>query len=444
MSGAPPTRYARNGEVFIAYQVFGEGEVDLLVIPGGFTHLELGWEIQGLASWLRRLGRFARVILFDKRGTGLSDGTAATLEDRASDAMAVLDAAESKRAVILGISEGGPMSILLAATRPERVRGLVLYATAALWRPETGYEVNPIVCSPAPDALYEHWGSERMVTAFLTVFAPSMADDPAFVERWARYMRSACSPGNAKRFAEINRALDVRPLLSSLRMPTLVLQHESDLVILRSQAEHLAENVPQSRLVLLPGGDHLGFVGNTAPLAGEIERFVADLDEAERVDRVLTTILFSDIVGSSEQASRRGDRAWKELLDRLDAATSVEIARHGGRRVKSTGDGVLAVFDGPARAVRAGQALVEAARRLDLELRVGVHVGEVERRGEDITGINVNAGARIAALAGPDQVLVSRTVRDLVAGSGLRFAPCGEHSLRGVDGSWELFAAVAS
>ena len=439
---SPQTRYARNGDVYIAYQVIGEGLVDLLLVPGGFTHIELGWEIQGLASWLRRLASFSRLIIFDKRGTGLSDGAPGTLEDRAQDALSVLDAVGSKRAVVLGTSEGGPMSILLAASHPERVRGLVLYGTGALWRAAPDYEVGPLLELPVAPEIFSSWGQEPMTTAFLRMFAPSVADDVVFIELFGRYLRSACSPGVAAAFGEINREIDVRPILPALRVPTLVLHHADDRVILLSQGRHLADHIPDARLVILPGEDHMSFVANTGPAAAEIERFVRELDEAERVDRVLTTVLFTDIVDSTGHATRLGDRAWRDLLDRQDAAANQEITRHRGRRVNTTGDGVVAVFDGPARPVRAGQALIAAARRLDLRLRVGIHVGEVELRGDDIAGINVNASARIASLAGADQVLVSRTVRDLVAGSGLNFEPFGSKQLKGIDGTWELFLAV--
>jgi class 3 adenylate cyclase len=442
MPRSPETRYARNGDVFLAYQVVGEGPVDLLLVPGGYTHVELGWEIQGFASFLRRLARFSRLILFDKRGTGLSDGIPGTLEERADDALAVLDAAGSERAVVLGVSEGGPMSILLAASHPERVRGLVLYGTGALFRSEADYAVGPILEYPVPVEHWEHWGSPATAMLFLEFFAPSLADDPEFVDIWGRYLRSAVSPGTAKAFIEINRAIDVRPVLAALRVPTLVLHHAADRVILLSQGEHLAAHIPGARLAVLPGEDHLPFVGNTAPQVTEIEHFVRDLDEAERTDRVLMTVLLTDLVGSTEQAARLGDRAWRDLLARLEAAALQEVTRHRGRRVNTTGDGLIAVFDGPARAVRAGQALIETARRHDLQLRVGAHVGEIELRGDDVAGINVHVAARIMALAGSGQMLVSRTVRDLVAGSGLRFESLGPRELRGVDGAWELFAAV--
>jgi len=442
VSRSPQTRYARNGDVHIAYQIVGDGPIDLLLVPGGFTHIELGWEVQGIASFLRRLAAFSRLIIFDKRGTGLSDGTPGTLEDRAQDALSVLDAAQSKRAVVIGVSEGGPMSILLAASHPERVRGLVLYGTAALWRAEPDYEVSPLWRQPVPAEVFHEWGQERQVTEFLQLFAPSMADDAVFSELFGRYLRSACSPGTAATIVEIDRAIDVRPVLPALRVPTLVVHHADDGVILLSQAQHLADHITGARLVVLPGKDHFAVVGNTAPVVAEFECFVRELDEAERTDRVLTTVLFTDIVDSTGHATRLGDRAWRELLDRHDAAANQDIARHRGRRVNTTGDGIVAIFDGPARAVRAGQALIAAARRLDLRLRVGVHTGEVELRGDDIAGINVNASARIASLAGADQVLVSRTVRDLVAGSGLQFEPFGAQQLKGVDGTWELFLAV--
>ena len=334
------------------------------------------------------------------------------------------------------------MSILLAASHPQRVRGLVLLSSAALWRPEPDYEVGPLSSQPPPPELYQYWGSDGMIVAFLHLFAPSMADDPAFIERFGRYVRSACSPGAAAEFGRINREIDVRPLLPALRVPTLVIHFAGDRVILQSQAEHLAANLPSARLVVLPGEDHIAAVGNTAPVVAEIERFVRELDEIERTDRVLTTVLFTDIVDSTAHALRVGDRDWRALLERHDAAAEQEIGRHRGRRVKNTGDGLLAVFDGTARAVRAGQALAAAGRGLGLHLRVGIHVGEVELRGDDIAGINVNVAARIADLAGPDQVLVSRTVHDLVAGSGLRFEAFGEHALKGIDGRLALFLAA--
>lgn len=441
----PPTQYARAGETSIAYQVVGDGPIDLVLVLGFATHLEVQWEAPPLARFFERLGSFSRLIIFDKRGSGLSDPVSEvpTLEQRIDDVRAVMDAAGSERAALFGISEGGPMSVLFAATHPERATALALYGAMARTTEAPDYPWG----SPA-DALLEsaaefiapYWGREAKGTVEL--FAPSLADDPAVVEFTARMERSAASPAMVQRIFEMFLDIDVRAILPTIHVPTLVLHRHGDRVVNWRAGQDLAERIPGARYVELEGIDHLPWAGDAEAVVGEIEELLTGARSAPEPDRVLATVMFTDIVGSTERAAELGDTRWREVLSAHQAAVREDVARFGGREVKMLGDGCLATFDGPARAIRCGRAIADSARPLGVDVRVGLHCGEVELIGEDVGGIAVHIAARVGALAGGGEVLVSSTVKDLVAGSGVRFEDRGTTRLRGVPDEWRLFAAV--
>lgn len=441
---APPTQYARAGDTSIAYQVVGDGPIDLVLVLGFATHLELQWEAPPLARLFDRLSSFSRLIVFDKRGSGLSDPVSEvpTLEQRIDDVRAVMDAAGSERAALLGISEGGPMSVLFAATHPERATALVLYGAMARTTEAPDYPWG----SPA-DALLEsaaefiapYWGREAKGTVEL--FAPSLAEDAEVVEFTARMERSAASPAMVQRIFEMFLDIDVRAILPTIHVPTLVLHRRGDRVVNWRAGRDLAERVPGARYVELDGIDHLPWAGDAEAVVGETEEFLTGARSAPEPDRVLATVMFTDIVGSTERAAAMGDRRWRELLSAHQAAVREELARHGGREVKTLGDGSLATFDGPARAIRCGRSIADSAPSLGVEVRVGLHCGEVELIGEDVGGIAVHIAARVGALAGGGEVLVSSTVKDLVAGSGVRFEDRGATHLKGVPDEWRLYAA---
>ena len=441
--GIPPTMFARCGDVHIAYQVVGDGPIDLVFVPGMMNHLELLWEEGSQAErFFRRLASFSRLILFDKRGTGLSDRDIGrpSLEQRMDDLRAVMDAAGSERAAVISHSEGGPLSILFATTYPERVAALVLTSTVARAVPAPDYN-----CGRGFEAFLtgfrqfvdDGWGRGDSIEWF----APDLAHSKLARANVARWERMSVSPGSLATFLEFFRQLDVRAVLPAVRVPTLVIHRSEDIVVEACHARYLAEHIPGARLVERPGGNHILW-SDAGTLADEIEAFVkgapADIDS----DRVLTTVVFTDIVGSTERAGALGDRRWRELLDRHDELSRRLVERFRGQIVKTTGDGILATFDGPARAVRCASELRDALRPLGLDIRAGVHTGEVERRGQDVGGIAVHIGQRVASLAAAGEVLVSGTVHDLVIGSGLEFDPRGSKALKGVPGKWRLFAAL--
>ena len=440
----PPTRYARSGDASIAYQVVGEGPIDLVLVLGFATHVELQWESAAFARFFERISSFARLIVFDKRGTGLSDPVAEvpTLEQRVDDVRAVMDAAGSERAALFGISEGGPMSVLFAATHPERVTALILYGAMGRTTEAPDYPW----ASPA-DALREaaaefivpYWGTDALGTVEL--FAPSLADDSQAVEFAARIERSAASPGMVWKIFEMFLDMDVRAILPTIHVPTLVLHRRGDRVVNRRAGQELARQIPDARYVELGGIDHLPWAGDWIAVLGEIEEFLTGARSAPEPDRVLTTVMFTDIVGSTEQAAELGDARWRELLSAHQDAVRRELTRSGGREVKTLGDGCLATLDGPARAIRCGQAIVEAANAAGLQVRIGLHSGEVELVGNDVGGIAVHIASRIGALAAGGEVLVSSTVKDLVAGSGIQFADRGTRQLKGISDEWRLFSA---
>jgi pimeloyl-ACP methyl ester carboxylesterase len=442
----PPTHYAMSEGTSIAYQVVGDGrrDRDLVLVLGFATHLELQWEMPPIAAFLERLSAFSRLIVFDKRGTGLSDPVAAvpTLEERIDDVRAVMDAAGSERATLFGISEGGPMSVLFAAAHPERATSLVLYGAMGRTTEAPDYPW----ASPA-DALREsvaefiapYWG--RQAEGMVELFAPSLSGDPRVAEFTARMERSAASPAMVAKIFEMYLDIDVRAVLPTIHVPTLVLHRHGDRVVNRRAGEHLAAQIPGARYVELPGIDHLPWAGDADGVLGEIEEFLTGTRSASEPDRILATVMFTDLVGSTARAVELGDRRWRDVLAAHHTAVRRELAQFRGREVKTIGDGFLATFDGPARAIRCGQAIAATARTMGLEVRVGMHTGEVELIGDDVGGIAVHIAARIGALAAPGEVLASRTIKDLVAGSGICFADRGVQSLKGIADEWALFAA---
>jgi pimeloyl-ACP methyl ester carboxylesterase len=438
-SATPETRYAKSGDVNIAYQVMGEGPFDLVLISGFVSHLDLDLEEPRMAYFLGRLASFSRLIRFDKRGTGLSDrpGGLPDIETRMDDVRAVMDAVGSERAALLGYSEGGPMSCLFAATYPERTSALVIYASYAKRQdPDDDY---PWASSSSERRAYavqmeRDWG----IDADLGSMAPNA--DAALRVWWARRARAAASPAAARDLILMNSLIDTRAVLPTIRVPTLVLHRSGDRDSRVEEGRYLAEHIPGARFVELAGEDH--FVSIDADqIVDEVEEFLTGTRPAREPDRVLATVLFTDIVGSSERASELGDRAWRELLAAHHVRVRRELELFQGREVDTAGDGFLATFDGPARAVRCAYAIQQSMTELGLEIRAGLHTGEVELADGNVTGIAVHTGARVAALAEAGEVLVSSTVKDLVAGSGLQFEERGMHELKGV-GEWRLYAVL--
>jgi pimeloyl-ACP methyl ester carboxylesterase len=441
----PRTQYARSGDASIAYQVVGKGSIDLILALGFATHLELQWEAPPFARFCERLSSFSRLIIFDKRGTGLSDpvAEAPTLEQRVDDIRAVMDAAGSEHAALFGVSEGGPTGILFAATHPERVTALILHGAMARTTEAPDYPW----ASPA-DALQEaaeefiqpYWGQDA--SGMIELFAPSLAGDAEARELIERQERSAASPAMVWQIFEMFLDIDVRAILPTIRVPTLILHRRGDRVVNWRASRYLAGQIPGARYVELPGIDHLPWAGDAEPVLGEVEEFLTGARSAVEPDRVLATVMFTDIVGSTERAADLGDARWRELLGRHQEAVRRELTRFRGREVKTLGDGCLATFDGPARSIQCGRAITEVARSDGLEVRVGVHSGEVEVMDADVGGIAVHIAARVGALAGAGEVLVTSTVKDLVAGSGIHFEERGAARLKGVPDEWRLFAAA--
>jgi pimeloyl-ACP methyl ester carboxylesterase len=432
------TKYAKSGDVHIAYRVFGDGPHDIVLMPGTLSHVELYWELPANEYILKRLTSFARVIVFDKRGQGLSDRVAEqTLEERIGDVRAVLDAAGSTRVTVFGWSEGGPMSLMFAATYPERTSALVMFGTFASMRAEP-YCLSQERFDLFLAAVDAHWGQGMLVP----INAPSMRKDKAFVQWFGRLERAASSPGGIQALFRADYENDARHLLPSIRVPTLILHRKEDSVIPVACGHDMAQKIPGAKYVELPGVDHLLQALDQElldRLLDEIEEFITGARHRLEPDRVLATVMFTDIVRSTERAAEMGDSRWHELLNNYYAVVRKELSVFRGREVNTAGDGLLATFDGPARAIRCAGSVRERLRALGLEVRTGLHTGECELIGDDIGGIAVHIAARVAAKAEPDEVLVSSTVRDLVAGSGLRFASRGMHALKGVPEEWHLF-----
>ena len=433
------TRYAKSGDVHIAYQVLGEGPPDIVHVPGWATHLELAWSFPSYAHLLKRLASFSRLIVLDKRGTGLSDPvtTTPTLEERMDDLSAVMDAAGSQRAVLFGECEGAPQAILFAATHPGRTESLVLYGAMPCVR-EDSDSPRWIDANRDLEEAVANWGQGKTVD----VFAPSTAGSERVRRSMAAYERASASPGMACALLESLREIDVTSAAQSIQVPTLVLHRRDDIVPIES-ARRLAALIPGARFVELEGSDHSLPIGDTEPVVAEIEEFVTGVRRRPEPTRALLTVLFTDIVSSTEQAAATGDQRWTTLLDHHDRVAATQVERFGGRVVKTTGDGLMATFDGPARGIRCADAITRNVRALGLDVRAGVHTGEVERRGEDISGLGVVIARRICDSAGSGEVLASRTVKDLVIGSGITFTDRGEHALKGVPDSWQLFAVSA-
>jgi class 3 adenylate cyclase len=437
----PTTRYVRSGDANIAYQVVGDGPFDLIWVPGWISNVEVSWEIPEYARFLTRLASFSRLILFDKRGTGLSDGVSIEhlphLEQRMDDVRAVLEAAGSESAAVFGASEGGNLSLLFAATYPERVRALVLAAIYAkrTWSPDYPWAPTPEERARHRAELERNWAGDMD----LATMAPGALRDPALLRRVTTFFRRSASPGAASALIRMNTDIDTRSILPTIATPTLVLCRTGDRDVSVEEERWIAGQIPGSTFVELPGDDHLPWLGDTDGLLDEVEAFLTGERPRPDPHRWLATVLFTDIVDSTAQAAALGDRHWHDLIERHHALVRRQLDRYGGTEVDTAGDGFFATFDGPARAVRCASAIVDAVRELGLEVRAGVHTGEVEGGDGTVRGIAVHIGARVAHEAGPGEVLVSSTVKDLVAGSGLRFRERGRTELKGVPGEWQLY-----
>ncbi|HEY1358940.1 MAG TPA: adenylate/guanylate cyclase domain-containing protein [Thermoleophilaceae bacterium] len=435
----PETMYAKSGDVHIAYQVFGEGEIDVVLVPGYITHIELAWENEPFARSLESVASFARVLFFDRRGSGLSDPVpeAPSLEERMDDVRAVMDAAGSERAALVGVSEGVPMSILFAATYPERVQALVCCGGMARSTPAPDYPYGE-----SPEALAEsglelilpNWGKGASVESA----APSQWNNEEAHRFFARMERATASPGMLAQLAQMFIEIDVRDVVPTVHVPTLLLHREHDMLVNVRHSRWLAEHMPNARLVEIPGQDHSFWYERPELAMAEIHEFLTGTAYAPEPERMLATVLFTDIVDSTKTAAELGDARWRELLEQHQGLVRDRLGRFDGREIKSTGDGFLATFDGPARAVRCARDILDSS---DVPIRAGLHTGECEVMGDDIGGIAVHIAARVSALAGPSELLVSRTVKDLVVGSGLEFAERGSHELKGVPDRWELYAS---
>jgi len=435
----PKTRYARSGDVHIAYQVVGEGPFDLVFVPGIISHIDLFWDDTDTAQLFRRLAGFARLILFDKRGIGLSDRPFGwpTLEERMDDIRAVMDAVGSESAAILGVSEGAPLSILFAATHPERCQSLGLYGGFARMARSENYPVGVTeeVILGTFERCARHWGEPGL----MRLLAPTLWASGAKRDFWGRFERSAASPGAILEAIRMNLEIDVRDVLPQIRLPTLVVHRSGDLAFPPEVGRYMADGIPGARFVEIPGNDHAFWV-DPEPIVGEFQEFFTGKRAAPELNRILATVLFTDVVDSTRRAAELGDRRWSELLARHHAVTRGVVERFRGRVVDTAGDGVLATFDGPARAIRSACAIRDELRAFGLVIRAGLHTGECELLGEKVTGIAVHIGARIAAEADPGEVLVSSTVRDLVAGSGIDFEDRQLRELKGIPRPWQLFA----
>ncbi len=434
-----PTRYARSGDLHIAYQAAGRGPPNILYVPTWIGQVEVFLEEPTIAAFVERLCSFAQVIAFDRRGAGLSDPWIGlpTLEDQMDDVLAVLDATGTERATLMGSLEGGPLAMLFAATHPQRVESLVLYATYARtrWAPDYDWPPRDDERDERMAGLVAQWGQGAVPAAL----APSRANDPDYLRWCGRMERYSASPGTAEAVLRVLGDTDVRHVLPTIRVPTLVMHRRDDPFLMVEHSRYIAERIPGARYVELEGTDSLFSAGDTEAVLGEIEEFLTGSRHVPEPDRVLATVLFTDICGSTARAAQLGDAAWRALLARHDELVRAEVTRHRGRAVKSTGDGVLATFDGPARAIGAARSIEHAVHELGIQVRAGLHTGECEIVGDDVAGLAVHIGARVMNEAGPGEVLVSGTVKDLVVGSGIDFRRRGSHRLRGIPGEWSLW-----
>lgn len=439
----PRTQYARSGRVNIAYQVVGDGALDLVYVPGWVSNIELNWEEPEYARFLGRLAAFSRLITFDKRGTGLSDRVSddalPTLEQRMDDLRAVLDAVRSDRAAIFGVSEGGGLSMLYAATCPERTTALVTFGSFAkrIWSPDYPWAPTPEARAREYEEVEREWGHLMDLAHYI----PSKIHDREYAQRLATYLRRSASPSAAVTLLRMNTQIDVERVLPAIHVPTLIMHRRDDLDVKVEEARWLAARIADARIVEFPGADHLPWVGDQDSVLDEVQEFLTGIRPRRSADRVLATVLFTDIVDSTARIAKIGDGDWRKLLAKHDAMVRRELGTFRGHEVNTTGDGFVATFDGPARGVRCALSIVRGARDLGLEIRAGVHTGEVELDDAAVSGIGVHIAARVAALARGGEVLVSRTVRDLVSGSGLAFEDRGTHTLKGVPEDWQLYAA---
>lgn len=440
----PETRYAKSGKTHIAYQVLGDARIDLLLLGGFISHIEAQWEEPSYARFLERLASFTRLIMLDQRGTGLSDrvGRLPTLEQQVEDVLSVMEAVGSQRAALFCVAQGGPLGTLIAAAHPNRTSALLLWASYARlledddypWgRDETSYR-------RLMRTLETTWGSG----GYLDLLAPSVAEEPAFRRWWAKFERHIHSPGSLLAFLRLQAGVDVRAVLPSVRTPTLVFQRSGDVYRDPGNSRYLAEMIPGATHVELPGCDHLPFVGDQDAVLDEIQEFLTGIRQGPKPDRVLATVLFTDLVGSTARAAHIGDQSWRDLLERHNTLIRNELDRFRGHEVRTIGDGFLATFDAPGRAAQCAQAISAEVRSLGLEVRAGLHTGEIELVGDDVRGLAVHIGARVMAFAGPGEVLASATVKDLVFGSGIEFEDRGTHVLKGVPGEWRLFAVTST
>jgi class 3 adenylate cyclase len=444
MNAEPEIRYAKNGDVHIAYQVLGDGPIDIVVVPGFTNHLELMWENPAAAALWQRVASFARLILMDKRGTGLSDrvpnNELPNLEQRMDDVRAVMDSAGSERAGLLSFWEGGTMCVLFAATYPERTHGLILFATPMAFRrsPDYPWAIDDEQNEAFIKTVSDRWGRGEVYSSL----APSLAHDP-HAQRWfGRVERMGASPGAVAALWRMNLELDARDLLPAVRVPTLVLHRRDDPMLPIEASRYLADRIPGAKLVELEGGDHLPWVGDVDSLVREVRTFLTGPQQEAFVDRVLATVLFMDIVGSTQRAAEVGDASWRAQLDGFYDGMRRTLERYRGQEVNTTGDGFLARFDGPARAIKCAEEISSNSSQMGMAVRAGLHTGECELRGDDIGGIAVHIGSRIADRAGAGEILVSSTVKDLVAGSGIEFRDRGEETLKGVPGSWHIYSVA--
>ncbi|NKB50643.1 MAG: alpha/beta fold hydrolase [Rhizobiaceae bacterium] len=442
--GPGTTQYARSGDTHIAYQVTGDGPIDIVFVPGWVSHVELCWAEPSFARLLNQLASFSRLILFDKRGTGLSDRVPNDklpgLEERADDLMVVMDAVGSKKAVFAGYSEGGNLSAFFAASHPDRVHALVMFGTFAKRIYSPDYPWAPTVESRQQELehIEREWGN-RMD---LSHYVPSAANDEAFVERLATYFRRSASPGAAVALLKMNTQVDIRNILPTIHVPTLIMHRTGDQDVNVEEGRWMAKQIPNAKFVEFPGDDHLPWVGDQDIIIETMREFLHARKSEPPAQRALATILFTDIVGSTERARNMGDQAWRSLLDAHDKICADTVAEFEGRLVKTTGDGALATFSGPGRGIESSQKVIQQCSALGLNIRAGLHTGECEIRDDEIAGVAVHLAARVSASAGSGELLVSRTVRDLVAGSNHTFEFRGEYSFKGFDEKWSIYSVV--